>query len=63
MNTMTCIAMIRRITTLTSIRMTEVTYCPSFLFTGHFLPCYRREAQPEQEQAQAAGCHQRKSGR
>ena len=27
MNTMTCIAMIRRITTWTSIRMTEVTYC------------------------------------
>ena len=63
MNTMTCIAMIRRITTLTSIRMTEVTHCPSFLFTGHFLPCYRRQTQPEQEQGQAAGCHQRKSGR
>ena len=27
MNTRTCIAMIRRITTWTSIRMTEVTYC------------------------------------
>ena len=28
-----------------------------------FSPLLRRQTQPEQEQAQAAGCHQRKSGR
>ena len=46
MSTRTCIAMIRRITTLTSIRMTEVTHCPSFLFTGHFLPCSDERPSP-----------------